>query len=319
MPIGRNRHKRILRAAALRDSGSSRRIVSARREGFGVCHSRPIASSVEVTSYGQRPNSFRSRIRRRVGDTEPQLSLESVGEDVANPAFDQAKNQASVVGSEVISFVKGVTPDARNAIANSALLAQLAANGSAPSGTDIYRWYDRYFEVLRNIGWTIQKREFVTYQASGTGFEAQEAILDVAAALFGPGATSGVMLKATIDALRSLRDADSKSPVITIFDQQSQHAQAARFQVSLVQDQPDKNFAVALLAFGLEANSTITQVLFFKVRKGDATLKHMSGRVAITSEIMAHVASQIEAKVAAYQSNFIRTLDLTDPRVGKLY
>jgi hypothetical protein len=250
---------------------------------------------------------------------EPQPGLESVGEDVANPAFDEAKNQASVVGSEVISFFEGVTPDARRAIANSALLAQIAANSSVPSGNDIYPWYDRYFEVLRNIGWKIEKREFTTYQASGTGFEAQEAILDVAAALFGPGATSALMLKATMDALRSLRDADSKSPVITIFDQQSLHAQAARFQVSLVQDQADKNFSVVLLAFGLEANSTITQVLFFKVRKGDATLKHMSGRVTVTSEIMAHVAPQIEAKVAAYQSNFIRTLNITDPRVGNLY
>lgn len=249
---------------------------------------------------------------------EPQLVLEGAAQDVANAAFDTSENQASVVGSEVISFVKGVTPDARKAIANSALLAQLAANGSAPS-TDIYRWYDRYFEVLRKIGWVIRDREFATYQTSGSGFEAYEAILDVAAALFGPSATSAVMLKATIDALRALKDADSQSPFITIFDQQSQHAQAARFQVSLVQDQPDKTFTVALLAFGLEANSTITQVLFFKVQKGNATLKHMSGKATITSDIMSHVAPQIEAKVAAYQSSFIRTLNLTDPRAGNLY
>lgn len=236
--------------------------------------------------------------------------LEGPVEDSTGAAFQTAKNQASVVGSELISFVKGVTPETRQAIANSALLAQLAANKAVPSNGDIYRWYDRYFDVLGKIGWIVQDRGFTTYKATGNGFEAHEAILDVAASLLGPAATSAVILNETIKALRSLKDANS--PLITVFDRQSQHAQAARFQVSLVQDNADKDFLVALLAFGLEANTKVTQVLFFRYRSSDAILKHMSGKVTITPEIMARVAPAIEAKVAAFQTSFVRTLDLPD-------
>jgi hypothetical protein len=236
--------------------------------------------------------------------------LEGAVDDSTGSAFQTAKNQASVVGSELISFVKGVTPESRQAIANSALLAQLAANKSVPPNGDIYRWYDRYFDVLGNIGWVIQDRGFTTYKASGNGFEAHEAILDVAASLLSPGATTAVILTETIKALRSLKEANS--PLITLFDRQSQHAQAARFQVSLVQDSADKDFMVALLAFGLEANTKVTQVLFFRFRSSDATLKHMSGKVTITPEIMARVAPAIDAKVAAFQTSFVRTLDLPD-------
>ncbi|HET8625354.1 MAG TPA: hypothetical protein VFM14_17475, partial [Gemmatimonadales bacterium] len=52
------------------------------------------------------------------------------------PAFesllDAGKDQAAVVGSELIAFVKGVTVERREAIVNSGLLAQLVANKKVP-------------------------------------------------------------------------------------------------------------------------------------------------------------------------------------------
>ena len=41
--------------------------------------------------------------------------------------FEQIKDQAAVVGSDIVSFVKGVTPERREDIVNCSLLAQLAA------------------------------------------------------------------------------------------------------------------------------------------------------------------------------------------------
>ncbi len=41
--------------------------------------------------------------------------------------FDAAKSQAAVVGSDIVSFVKGVSAERREAIVNSSMLAQLVA------------------------------------------------------------------------------------------------------------------------------------------------------------------------------------------------
>src|SRR4051812_48826175 len=48
------------------------------------------------------------------------------------PLFNRAKDEAAVVGSDVVSFVTGVTPERREAIVNSSLLAQLVAKKKVP-------------------------------------------------------------------------------------------------------------------------------------------------------------------------------------------
>ena len=59
-------------------------------------------------------------------------------ETVAAFDFDKAKNQALVVGSDIISFVQGVTEARRSDIVNSALLAQLAANKTFPTAARFF-------------------------------------------------------------------------------------------------------------------------------------------------------------------------------------
>ena len=66
--------------------------------------------------------------------------------------LDQMKNQATVVGSSVVSFVTGVTPENRRDIVNCSLLAQLAANKAVPSRDDIRAWYEAYFNALSYLG-----------------------------------------------------------------------------------------------------------------------------------------------------------------------
>lgn len=51
--------------------------------------------------------------------------------------FDAAKAQAAVVGSDVIAFVTGITPEQRSDLVNAALLAQLVAKNRLPEPTDL--------------------------------------------------------------------------------------------------------------------------------------------------------------------------------------
>ena len=219
--------------------------------------------------------------------------------------FDKAKNQAMVVGSDIVSFVQGVTEARRGDIVNSALLAQLVAKKRVPDGSKIFEWYDAYFDTLSSIGWVIQDRQFVQHTESSQNFEAHEAVLTVAASLLGPGTAALQIVKSTLDAMQAMKQ---NSPFITLFNRESQHAETARFQVTLADQSQEGQFLVALMAFGLTAKSTLTQVLFFKFHGSDVELKHSSGRVTINTTVLESVRDAVAAKLAAHASSYMRGL-----------
>jgi len=222
--------------------------------------------------------------------------------------YDAAKQQAVVVGADVIAFVKGITPEQRNDIVNASLLAQLVAKkkvAEPQSLTAVKAWYDEYFDVLSRIGFVIQDKGFAEYKESSDSFEAHEAILEVAATLLAgtPGALA--LVKTTLESLQKM---SADSPWIMLFNRESQSANTARFQVALVNEDEQGRLLVALVAFGLEARASLTQVLFFKFHTNEVTLQHHSGKVTINAQLLAAVRQQIADKLVAYTSDYIKGL-----------
>jgi hypothetical protein len=245
--------------------------------------------------------------RQFVEDAElPPVSRAPLHRDEAlAPIFDMARNQAAVVGSDIVSFVSGVTPERREAIANSSLLAQLVAKRKVPDAAQIKEWYDQYFEVLENIGWIIQRKDAAVYHQSGDNMEVHKAILAVASTVLGAAPTALALVTTTLNSLQSM---DKNSPWITIFNRESQKATTAHFQVSLAHEDPAGQFLVTLMAFGLEAKTTVTQVLFFKLKKESAMLRHYSGDVTINTGVLDSVREPLKAKLAAHANEYIAKL-----------
>jgi hypothetical protein len=225
--------------------------------------------------------------------------------ETAALTLDSGKTQAAVVGSEIVSFVTGVTAERREAIVNASLLAQLVAKKKVPDATRIYDWYEAYFDVLANVGWVVQDRGFAEYSEAGMNFETHKAILAVAAIVLGGAPTALAVVTSTINALHSM---DESRPWITIFNRESRQARTARFQISVAEQDPDGQFFVNLLAFGLEASSQLTQVLFFKVRKDKAQLRHSSGRVTINGTVLDGVSAAIKAKLVGHATDYVSQL-----------
>jgi hypothetical protein len=266
---------------------------------------RAVATKKAVAK-GPTVSSARKFVER-VELPKPKRSRDAVAAPipVIGQIFETAKDQAAVVGSEVISFVSGVTADRRDAIVNSSLLAQLVAKQKIGDPARIYDWYDAYFDVLTNIGWVVQDRNFAEYHESSQNFEAHKAIIAVATTLLGAAPTALALVASALKALESM---DESSPWITIFSRESQNAKTARFQISLAEQDEAGQFFVSLMAFGLEARSSITQVLFFKAKANEATLRHYSGRVTIDTGVLDGVRDDIKAKLAAHAANYIKTL-----------
>ena len=223
-------------------------------------------------------------------------------------AFDATKDQAAVVGSELLAFVEGVSAEQRQDVANAVLLAQLVAKRGvpAPAGeADLRAWYAAYFDALSNIGFAIQQSDFTRYQKKGRNLEVHEAILEVAAAMLGAAPAALALVTTTLKALQKM---SKDSPWIQLFDRESQSANTARFQISAVESDGHQGFRVSSMAFGLDAKSDVTQVLFFKFRSDDVTLFHQDGRATINEAVLAGVRAPIAAKLTAFANEFIKAL-----------
>ena len=225
--------------------------------------------------------------------------------DTIDEALEAGKAQAAVVGSDLVSFATGVAPQWRQDLINCSLFAQLWAKAEVADPKRIFDWYDAYFGALQQLGWMVQDQGFAVYVETSQNFSAHEAILKVAAGLLMPSASSLALVKTTLDALASM---DQDSPFITLFSRESQQASAARFQISLAEQAADGGLTVALMAFGLEAKTTLTQVLFFKSLASQATLRHCSGKVSINTPLLEQLRPDLNEQLKEHARGFIRKL-----------
>lgn len=219
--------------------------------------------------------------------------------------YEAQKNQALVVASDVVSFVKGVTNERRQDIVNSSLLAQLAANKKVPDKTRIIDWYNAYFEVLENVGWVIQDRTFSAYTQEANGLETHEAVLKAAAVFLGPAPAALAVVTSTLEALKSM---DANSSWIKLFDRETKSAETAHFQIALAEQGDTDQFLVSLMAFSLKASAEITQVLFFKIRSDEVELKKFLGKVTINDEALTSVRERVKQRIAQYTNDFVAKL-----------
>jgi hypothetical protein len=169
--------------------------------------------------------------------------------------------QAMVVGGQLAEFSKAVPAELRSAVADGMLLAQLAANKATAQAGDVFQWYDKYVEVLQNVGWQIHDVQFQRQQLDGQDLDVHEAIIPVVAAMLGPQLAAASLV---LNLLQGLQQMDKDRPWITLFDRASQHASGAKFQVAYVDADALGQPQIALACFGIRAERTITQVLFFK-------------------------------------------------------
>jgi hypothetical protein len=228
-----------------------------------------------------------------------------LGQDAATEAsqvFDSARSQAQVVGSGLFSFAEGVTPDTREAISNSALLAQLVANKRASADQAPTDWYAAYQDVLQNIGWVLQDRAWVDYTAGGTAVEVHQKVIEVLEVALGPSAAALGIIRSAIDMLQAMAPGSSW---FTIFNRESQHAKIARFQIGFVEKGEAADVFVSMLACLIEAKASVTQVLVFKYRNEHASFKANSAQVSINSTALQALLPAIRTKVIAYQADYV--------------
>jgi DNA-dependent RNA polymerase auxiliary subunit epsilon len=238
----------------------------------------------------------------------PDLPLEAV-EGMGMPELETSRQQSLVVGSNVVSFTKGVEADVRQAITDSSLFAQLAAAKAVGTNTDPLVFFDAYFSNLVAIGWVIQAKETAEFSYKGDAFDVHEAIIGVITAFLSPIAGAAAAVIAVLNGLHKMAE---DTPFITLFNKQSRRGEIGRFQFTYVYPDPEHGLMAEAMAFSLKADNTLTQVLFFKLKKGQTSLRRSTGSLSVDADAMKALRPKLSARMTAYRQIYIAGVELGD-------
>jgi len=224
------------------------------------------------------------------------------------PEYTPGVDQAVTVGSQIAEFAANVPAEMRPQISNSFLLAQLAANRKIQdTGGGTQQWYDKYVEVLTQIGWLLESKEVSMREVSTDTLEAHKEIIPLLIAVLG---TAVPVTAVIISVLKSLADMDKNQPWITLFDRESQRASANQFQMSYASVDENAGPRISLVCFELDASRSLTQVLFFKFSTTTATLRHFGSKLGINRAVFERSIKVVEDRIADYVNNYIEDIKL---------
>jgi hypothetical protein len=237
--------------------------------------------------------------------TRGQLVSLSADAGGAPPVYEENQPQVVAIGSQIAEFAADVPAALRPQVANAFLLAQLAASRAHPGGGR--DWYAFYVEVLANTGWIIERDESSEHDLSDLSGELHEAVIPVLTTLLGGAIAAAAMVTAVLEGLSAM---DEGKPWITLFDRESRRAATNQFQISYADAPAGAAPQIRLAAFELDAERTVTQVLFFKFSGTNAVLRTFGAGLSLNAPIFEASKSLIEDKIADYVASYVRDIEI---------
>lgn len=242
----------------------------------------------------------------------PELSpfaLESAdGELPRPPAYETGIDQTVTVGSQIAEFATGVPAELRPLIANSFLLAQLAANRAIKDkGGGTSQWYANYIDTLANTGWLVESESVVERAISGKSRQLHKEIIPILTLALGTAATASAIVLKVLDGLQKT---DEGKPWFTLFDHESQRASANQFQISYAEAPDGAAPRINLACFELDASRAVTRVLFFRFSNSDASLRHFGAKLSMNETVFMEVKDIIQARLAQFSTAYIADIPI---------
>ncbi|HEY9063851.1 MAG TPA: hypothetical protein VIO33_02640 [Burkholderiaceae bacterium] len=214
------------------------------------------------------------------------------------------EGQALVVGSDVLAFTREVSAAFREDLVNSTLLGQLVASEKVPDRTQIFDWYDAYFDALAEIGWSVGDRDFAVYVETGEEFEAHAAIQRVLTRALGEGSPA---LGAVVRALETMRTVGD-SPAVALFHRETRTAESAHFQFGTGEAAPSQEPVATLVGFALRARMETEQVLFLRRRTSEVILRYCASRIRIDPAVADAVRGPLAERLTAHAIDYVKAL-----------
>jgi hypothetical protein len=224
------------------------------------------------------------------------------------PALDEsiqeATEQSYLNAKSIVSFVSGISPQNRQDVLNSVLLAQLAANKQFPNENQSLEWYTAFVEILNRTGWVIDQAEFSRFESSDHVFEIENVIIDILVTAFG-GTFINVITK-TLSAIKSLSDGDGR---IKVFEKNTHSLSKGAFQIGVaIEEQGVVSLQIG--TFLLTSTGEIKRILFFKTTKDKTSLDYCSRNGTFNESLYSQIRSAVEAKLGKKVTEYIAEIEI---------
>lgn len=233
------------------------------------------------------------------------------------PQYESAAPAASVeipsgqavvaVGSQLTEFTSAVAASVRRAIADSLLLAQLAANKAAAQNDDIFNWYNQYTGALMRLGWNLKNADFQAQAIHSRNADLHEEIIPIVGAMLGPHVAAASL---AMSVLKGLQNMNKGQPWIKLFERNSSHASGAKFQISYVDMNAHGDPSVTTAFFSIHADRAVTQVLFLKFAEHRAELRKASGDMSISTGLLNAAGPAIGQRVQSFVADFVSNVEI---------
>lgn len=211
--------------------------------------------------------------------------------------------RAVVNANALLSFVDGVSPTEQEDVLFSVQLAVRAASGSYDRFTQTQAWYQKYTEVLENLGWFVEQFAFAPYRQEEGEIRMDRAALAVVAAI----ATQNQLLvvQESIKALEKLAEDDG---TLRLFDFHTATRTSGNFQVGSVQRADNGALALALGAFHFRCHDSRRRFLFFSWGSQQVNFWTAAQKLTLNTAFYAPLRAAVRRKLGADALDYIAAL-----------
>ena len=221
--------------------------------------------------------------------------------DAIEPPKDGTE-ESFVDAGAVVSFTERLTKQQREDVLDGTLLAQLVANAFTDR-TEIKAWYNKYVEVLSNIGWVIQSFDFQQYMMQGQSFAINKALLDIVKHLL--TAKGYDLIERTIDSLKG----DDNQRWWEVFSKESSGpSENGNFQVCPCHQDESGQVIMVLGAFYFQASSTNEMWFWFRYSTSNMRFFRGTQTCTLNEDVYGQVRQEIKDLLRAQARRKIKKL-----------
>ena len=232
-------------------------------------------------------------------------SAPEVSAALASPSSDGLK--AAVDAGSILSFVDGVGDQDKLDVLYAVQLAQRGASGTFDRYAQTRSWYQKYIEILENLGWAGEQFAFSSHDQGEGEFRMDKQALAIVAAI----ATQNqlAVLQKSIEVLQSMAEGDG---TIKLFDYHACAEMSGNFQLGSVQKAANGALAMALGGFYFRTTEARRKFLFFTWGAKNVNFWTSAQRLTFNTDFYAQHRDAVAQKLGAKAGTFIGELVLGD-------
>ena len=233
--------------------------------------------------------------------TAPRLLRQNPPDQPDNPG--PSADSAVVAGDSLLSFVAGLTCQAREDVLNSTLLMQLAANKRFDKAIQREEWFNVYVDGLGKLGWTLSHNELLRFHPSQQSFSMNDVIIDIIEGVAG-GSTFSPIARRTLESLR-------KQPhALELFMNHSNSGNVGTFQILPCSQNCAGDVTMLMNCVQLIRNVSSNSFLFINFQNNDVRIFRSSQTAVLNVQAYGQVRNAVIEKLGRNASQFVANLNL---------